>query len=329
MADSDQECIWLRRLLGRAIESVSQSQGLESLVYRWFNGGRENRVTSAAILGYRHEGLSPERPGMLLRADPVYLQVDISNALLSDQSVVAVERQEARALIETLNMHFRDDAIEFEMADPDRWYCHFPGALSVETTPISQAVGRDVALVRPTGNDSRRWRSCLAEIEMLLHEHPVNTRRAESGKVPINSVWLWGEGAPEALPIEQPWRVYSDHFYTQSVVAQAGAAALPLDQFCPSNEATLVVDDRLRLASAIGDQPLFAKTLTQLDTLLFQSLWHGLNRKAWHKVVLWGGGSKWLSVDLASRRAFWRRPKPLHLLTGNTDDATAPDGDRP
>jgi hypothetical protein len=40
---------------------------------------------------------------------------------------------------------------------------------------------------------------------MALHDHEVNCRRAEEGKQPVNSLWLWGGGlAPERTTRPQP-----------------------------------------------------------------------------------------------------------------------------
>ena len=34
----------------------------------------------------------------------------------------------------------------------------------------------------------------------LLKDHPVNKKRIAEGKLPANSIWLWGEGSRPALP---------------------------------------------------------------------------------------------------------------------------------
>jgi hypothetical protein len=45
------------------------------------------------------------------------------------------------------------------------------------------------------------WTALLTEIQMALHEHPVN----ESRELAVNSVWLWGAGALPASA-SGPWR---------------------------------------------------------------------------------------------------------------------------
>ena len=46
----------------------------------------------------------------------------------------------------------------------------------------------------PGGRDAVRVRALVNELQMLLHEHPVNERRAARGLPAVNSVWLWGAG---------------------------------------------------------------------------------------------------------------------------------------
>ena len=47
----------------------------------------------------------------------------------------------------------------------------------------------------PTGPDARALRRLMAELQMLLHEHPVNQRRARAGAPEVNAIWLHGLGS--------------------------------------------------------------------------------------------------------------------------------------
>jgi hypothetical protein len=42
-----------------------------------------------------------------------------------------------------------------------------------------------------------------AEIEMWLHDHPVNDTRARRGELPITGLWLWGAGPTPSVPSGQ------------------------------------------------------------------------------------------------------------------------------
>jgi hypothetical protein len=64
----------------------------------------------------------------------------------------------------------------------------------VDTTPPSAARGTTIGDKLPSGADAARFRALMNEVQMLLHEHPVNTEREARGARPINSVWFWGGG---------------------------------------------------------------------------------------------------------------------------------------
>ena len=72
------------------------------------------------------------------------------------------------------------------------------------------ALGDDVFDHTPRGDAARRWRALESEVQIVLHNHPHNAARLASGRVPINSLWLWGGGTlPDAVSAAAP-TVYSD-----------------------------------------------------------------------------------------------------------------------
>jgi len=44
----------------------------------------------------------------------------------------------------------------------------------------------------PQGTDAMRCQAILNQVQMLLHEHPVNQMREVVEQVPVNSIWLSG-----------------------------------------------------------------------------------------------------------------------------------------
>jgi hypothetical protein len=47
----------------------------------------------------------------------------------------------------------------------------------------------------PKGRDAAILKRLLTEVQMLLHEHPVNVARAQRGVPAVNALWLHGVGA--------------------------------------------------------------------------------------------------------------------------------------
>ena len=46
----------------------------------------------------------------------------------------------------------------------------------------------------PQGADALLVHGWVNEIQMLLHEHPINAAREARGALAVNSLWLWGAG---------------------------------------------------------------------------------------------------------------------------------------
>jgi len=65
----------------------------------------------------------------------------------------------------------------------------------VETLDPAQCLGANLAEALPQGPGAAALRRLGAEIEMWLHEHPVNITRMRAGQPPISTLWLWGGGA--------------------------------------------------------------------------------------------------------------------------------------
>ncbi len=305
----------LCRLLSHATRSHGNIEGLESLVFNWFHDIDNSDQNCAARLGYEFELNNSASAEFILRADPVFQQMDINHAVLADQSVLDLELAEACALAETINIHFAADGVEFKMADPCRWYCSLRQPLDIHSNSLSKSVGRDVASESVSGADASTWRSWLAEIEMLLYSHPVNVQRQATGSAVVNSLWLWGEGdLPPKLIVEAAdVAVFSNNFYCDSVAHHAGVPVSELSSFADFNHTdcgVLVVDDRLARAAVTADQSLRTEALQDLEQQIFQPLWRCLGSGV-ESVRIWLGGDQWLQVNAGARFRFWRKQRPL------------------
>ncbi|MFP4154517.1 MAG: hypothetical protein ACLFSG_02330 [Halothiobacillaceae bacterium] len=138
--------------------------------------------------------------GFWLCADPVSLKAEPDHALVFGHGLHELTEAESVALVESLKAHFAPDGWSFVEASPERWYVRLPEPARIHTTPLWIALRRNAAHLLPRAPEGvpdarfapRRW---LAEIEMLLYNHPVNAARAARGQPQVNSVWLHGEGA--------------------------------------------------------------------------------------------------------------------------------------
>jgi len=209
---------------------------------RWLaraDPGRAPGVSAEAWLGHRY-GLDPApvaavslavdeapQPGYWLRADPVYARVERDAFVLHHSAMLAVEADEARALVASLRELFGPDGMEWRAPRPDRWYVRVPDQEAPETTPLPEALGRDVFDRLPRGSGRINWASALTEAQMMLAAHPVNLAREAARRPPVNAVWFWGGGMLPRELASAYRRVFAEDAFVAGLAHLSGAALAP------------------------------------------------------------------------------------------------------
>ena len=307
----------LERLLSRGRWQPAEPASPEVWLCRAFGVERQQDWPVAPLTLALDEGA----PGgaYWLRADPVHLQVERDRVLLADSGTFEVNQAEAAALTDTLNRHFAEEELAFYPMRPDRWYLRLPAVPRLQTRLIAEAIGRDVDAFQLTGEDAPRWQRRLTEIQMLLHEHPVNLRREAEGRPPINSVWLWGGGREVPAPRPVFSTVYARDVLALALARAAGVAARALPPSAreffagPREEGeVLVVLDRLRGAVQYGDVQGWREGLAALEGQWFAPLEAALGAKRFERLVVTPVPAPvQVQVRASDLRRFWRRKRPL------------------
>jgi len=138
-----------------------------------------------------------------LAADPVTLEVgrvDVELARVVDD----FDRAAADALLATLNSHFANDEVTFAAPRPDGFFVRVAAGIRLSTSPPAAAMRRPLRGLLPQGSDAAAWRRYQSEIEMLLHEHPVNVEREGAGRPPANTLWFYEGGTLPSRPVPAP-----------------------------------------------------------------------------------------------------------------------------
>jgi hypothetical protein len=204
----------LVELLSQARREKTVGKDSSSQLADLFGLKTDRPLSSAALsmLGYGNE------PGdaCWIHADPVNLQADMDRAILSDSQALAIRPDEAEQLVKEINNHFAVDDLAVVIADENNWFIRLDDC-NLHTTPLNKAVGRNINHLLPTGEAAARWKPLLNEIQMLLHMSDVNQQREDRGMVPINSLWLWGEGALPARGQNDITHVYADDALTRGM----------------------------------------------------------------------------------------------------------------
>ena len=163
-------------------------------------------------------------------ADPVTLDVGRSDVRLAGV-VGDLSSAEVDALLTSLNTHFADDGVTFLAPRPDAIFVRTEKLPRLSTHPTAAAMGHPLSSLLPQGPDAGTWRRWQSEIQMLLHEHPVNVARTDSGRPAANSVWFSQGGVFPAMHGAGPSiRTFANGGIAAALAFHAGSPARALPE---------------------------------------------------------------------------------------------------
>ncbi|VAX27267.1 Predicted functional analog of homoserine kinase, partial [hydrothermal vent metagenome] len=116
-------------------------------------------------------------------------------AIMEDYSAGHISTEEAGELIDALNRELGDDSVTFH---PGISYRHLMvwknGEYELECVPPHDIIGKEITGYLPVGKGEDLIRNLMTLSVAVLEGHPVNKKRISEGKLPANSIWLWGQG---------------------------------------------------------------------------------------------------------------------------------------
>jgi hypothetical protein len=245
--------------------------------------------------------------GCWARARPVHLLAAIDHLRLAPLDALQIEPGEAAELLASINAQLSDDGLRVHAASPQDWLLECREPLQCESPDPAGIPDGNLRHHLPRGSDASRLQSIVNELQMLLHEHPVNLRRVARGLLPVNSVWFWGFGeTPVAVPQELPL-LLSDDPWLRGLWTLHGAdcAALP---------AARGWNQRGRRWLLVASGPGEFGGGETLEREVFEPLRTALRSGALRRASLLLG-SQPLEITGRIRWRFWRRPTaPGELL---------------
>jgi len=131
---------------------------------------------------------------------PCHWQLGLDHARLLDPAELALTESESRALLAAAAPLLAEDGVTLTYARPDAWLAQGELLRDLSTWSLSRALARpltpDLLPQAPTPAHGARLRRLQAEVQMLLHAHPVN--QADTRPWPVNALWIAGAGALDA-----------------------------------------------------------------------------------------------------------------------------------
>lgn len=219
------------------------------------------------------DGVAVAAQGPLGLATPAHWHLGTEQISMGDPAALALDENASRRLLGLVGELVAGDGGRLHYGAPLRWYLEHPALADLPTASLDRVIGRNVDPWLGAAPAMRRVRRLQAEVQMLLHEHPVNVEREARGLLPVNSFWLSGTGA-----------------------ATAATAAAPAP----------VIDDRLRHPALADDWAAWAASWALLDAALDDQPWQQLTLCGERSSLTWQRGARtgwrlpWQRLDLAA-----------------------------
>jgi hypothetical protein len=302
-------------LLSRsAVEDVTWT-GMAAALCRLFGMAAGAGLPIAPLSYLADTGVAPQH--YLLRADPVHLRADQSRLRLFESHSFFITQDEADALVASINDFGTTRDWRLSAPHPQHWYLELQDAPQLETTPLAQAAGQDIDALLPRGRDAGRWATLLSELQMLLHDHPVNRAREQRGEPAINSLWLWGGGMLPLSIRAQPDAVFAGDVLARGLARHAGVECHAVPEFLGdllsegSGRKRLLVLDGLSWPAYYNDIDGWLVQLGQLENIWFMPLLVALNSGRIGTLVIDACSGRRFSTDSKRQRGFWKRIRPF------------------
>lgn len=317
----------LRQLLARRVAAERSTAARETQAWLLDHLGllpaAEPEPPVAAI---ERLALVAERPaGYWVCLDPVSLEADRQCLVMRPPQDSAPDSDEAAELIAQVNRHFATDGWRIDTATPGHWHLHLATPMRLQTRPTWRASGRDVAAWLPAGADALRWHAWLNEIQMLLHDAPVNARRESRGAPAINGLWAWGAGfLPAAVLATQP-RIWGDDLFARGLARLLDAECRPATAFLAATDSCagqqIVFLGQASGALLCGRTERGREALGEIDTACgagLQALGEGRAQRLW----LVDTPGQVIRVEARQRRWWWQRQPVAPLLADIAGEVT-------
>ena len=198
-------------------------------------------------------------------ATPLHFVAGLTTLHLPAEGVLRLSVSEAEELAQQFARTFgADDLVLHPLADGSLLLGGLPDC-AAETIDPALLFSQALSGAQPSGDGATALRALMAEIEMWLHDLPLNHRREAAGLPAIRSLWLWGGGGAQSPlahsrpSVDSNLRVYAEDAWSRACCRLIGIDCEPLD---------LSVEFFAHLASELKRGSLSKLTLIVADRAL-------------------------------------------------------------
>ncbi len=132
-------------------------------------------------------------------ATPLYLAAGLTTLHLDRRSILRLASAELASLTADFNRTFEGSGFTLVSLESGEALLFAAEGQLANTVEPARIVGEDVAKALPDGAGASALRRLGAEMELWLHDHPLNRGRAARGESPVSTLWIWGGSRVEHL----------------------------------------------------------------------------------------------------------------------------------
>jgi hypothetical protein len=238
-------------------------------------------------------------------ATPVHLLAGLDTLRLHPAGLLESTLEEQCTLSADFERVFQGSDWKLRVTERRELLLEGPPAEGISSQDPARFLGRPVREGVPQGVGAAALRRLMSELEMWLHEHPLNQRRIAAGLLPISGLWLWGGGnASRAVPHVLP-PLFGTDLAVEALWKLAGGHRQPLPSQCLA-----LADHSAAGAVVMIPVPLGAgaEALVQIDRQWIAPLLAQVSGQAHAATLLCA--DKRFTLSSRARWRFWRREQP-------------------
>jgi hypothetical protein len=297
----------LELLFSKGRRCKLEAESANHLRFALFGIQPDELLPVAALTHVSDRNKRPDDNYYWLRSDPVTLWADMAQVFMTSHGFADLDPYERNEIENCIRSVLMEEGIDLHGDHPERWCIALNGPLEFEFTSLDDALGMDMVDAMPEHPEARFWRRILNEIQVALHNCPVNIKRRQGGKQEINSVWFWGGGfIPEAAPHDLIDSVYSNNPVTRGLAIINDCR---LKNQAVAAKENFSRDGRSVLIDWVPVSQYAVEELEQLESLTRQLL--KLADQGKLELCLYAGDGQGRKYDRKSHRRFWKRKSPL------------------
>lgn len=247
-------------------------------------------------------------------ATPMHLVAGMTSVHVDRRSILHLEASDQAALAADFERVFHDSGFHLRPLEAGDFLLWGPGPAMAESVEPARLMGSSMSQHAAATPVLRRLG---AELEMWLHDHPINDNRRRRGELAVTMLWLWGGGAlskPAVGGHIDSDRVFGCDSYLHGLCAMRGAkvAALPQQlaevfDYPHARRAVVVIEIGPMLQS--DPKWTFFDALTAIDRRFIAPAVQALNTGQYDRLFVLANDYE-LTLHASDRLKFWRSLPP-------------------